>query len=233
VCRQNEKFVVVVFAKENNLKVIEDCAEAHGAKFKGKMVGSFGDINCFSFFANKIITTGEGGMCLTDSKLLYDKMKVYRDHGMNKSKRYWHDHIGYNYRMTNLQAAIGVAQLERIDEIIQFRKNLEEDYKLNLSDIPKLTFQNNHIPGREKTTWLVCALVNDGKRDDYLDKLNKLGIDCRPFFYPLSSMPIYNMYRREAPISLKISKMGMNFPTSKPVGSDTMKIIMEVLKNSK
>ena len=114
-------------AKDNNLKIIEDCTEAHGAEFKGQEVGSFGDINTFSFFANKIITTGEGGMCLTNSKELDAKMRILRDHGMSPSKKYWHDVVGFNYRMTNLQAAIGCAQLERIEEILRFNKNTEKE----------------------------------------------------------------------------------------------------------
>ena len=218
---------IMQIAVENKLKVIEDCAEAHGAKFKGKMVGSFGDINCFSFFANKIITTGEGGMCLTQSKELAEKMKVYRDHGMNKNKRYWHDVVGFNYRMTNLQAAIGVGQLERINEIIAFRQGLEENYKSHLSHIPNLDFQIN-LSDREKTTWLVCALVTDGKRDEYMKQLNAIGVDCRPFFYPLSSMDVYKKYRGNCPVSEVISKQGMNFPTSIPVEEDIMEIIKAV-----
>ncbi|KKM16310.1 hypothetical protein LCGC14_1687160, partial [marine sediment metagenome] len=105
---------IMHIAREHDLYVIEDAAEAHGGKYKGKMLGSFGDISCFSFYANKTITTGEGGMCLTNDKDLAEKMINLRDHGMNKEKRYWHDIIGYNYRMTNLQAAVGVAQLAKL-----------------------------------------------------------------------------------------------------------------------
>ena len=135
---------------------------------------------------------------------------------------------GFNYRMTNLQAAIGVAQLERIEEIINFRKDLEENYKKHLADIPKISFQNNNLPGREKTTWLVCATINNGRRDEYMDQLNESGVDCRPFFYPLSSMELYSKYHTDCPISLKISKQGMNFPTSIPVEEDIMEIIKAV-----
>ena len=221
---------IMEIARNNDLKVIEDCAEAHGAMFQGKTVGSFGDINCFSFFANKIITTGEGGMCLTQSKELSEKMKVYRDHGMNKNKRYWHDVIGFNYRMTNLQAAIGVGQLERIDEIIAFRQEIEENYKNQLSRISNLDFQLK-LPDREKTTWLVCALVTDGKRDQYMKQLNTIGVDCRPFFYPLSSMDIYQKYSSDCPVSTKISNQGMNFPTSGKVDQETMDLIIKVFKD--
>jgi len=116
-----EMDAIMSIAKKYNLKVVEDCAEAHGATYRDKKVGSFGDISCFSFFANKIITTGEGGMCLTNSKEIDVKLRQLRDHGMSKEKKYWHDMVGYNYRMTNIQAAIGCAQLERIDEILSWR----------------------------------------------------------------------------------------------------------------
>ena len=108
---------IMKIAKKYNLKVIEDCAEAHGAMYGDKKVGSFGDIGCFSFYGNKVITTGEGGMCTTNNSELNNKMRILRDHGMSATKRYWHDIVGYNYRMTNLQAAIGLAQLERIEDI--------------------------------------------------------------------------------------------------------------------
>ena len=109
---------IMAVAKKHDLYVIEDAAEAHGAEHKGRKVGSFGDIACFSFYGNKIITTGEGGMCLTDDEILAERMRILRDHGMNPGKRYWHDIVGFNYRMTNMQAAIGVAQLEKIDRVI-------------------------------------------------------------------------------------------------------------------
>ena len=106
---------VAELCKNNNLLMIEDCAEAIGTRWKGKPVGSFGDASTFSFFGNKTITTGEGGMVLFKCSQITEKAKVLRDHGMSRDKKYWHDHIGFNYRLTNLQSAIGVAQLERFD----------------------------------------------------------------------------------------------------------------------
>ena len=120
---------IMRIAKTHNIRVIEDCAEAHGATFSGRKVGSFGDIGCFSFYGNKIITTGEGGMCTTNTHELDDKMRVLRDHGMSRTKKYWHDMVGFNYRMTNLQAAIGLSQFERIDTMHENRKSYEDSYK--------------------------------------------------------------------------------------------------------
>jgi perosamine synthetase len=204
---------IMKIAKKHNLKVIEDCAEAHGAMYGGKKVGSFGDIGCFSFFGNKVITTGEGGMCVTNNLELDEKMRVLRDHGMSKTKRYWHDVIGYNYRMTNLQAAIGLAQLERIEEIHKNRKMYEENYK-EILDPKSFTFQQD-IENRTRITWLVSVLLDESiNREEYIKELKTKGIDGRPFFYPLSDMEIYKPYcKDETPISHKLSKVGLNLPT--------------------
>ena len=176
-------------------------------------MGSFGDIGCFSFYGNKVITTGEGGMCVTNSPELDEKMRVLRDHGMSKTKRYWHDVIGYNYRMTNLQAAIGLAQLERIEEIHKNRKMYEENYK-EILDSKNFTFQQD-IENRTRITWLVSVLLDENiNREEYIKELKTKGIDGRPFFYPLSDMEIYKQYcKNETPITHKLSKIGLNLPT--------------------
>ncbi|RXJ82210.1 aminotransferase class I/II-fold pyridoxal phosphate-dependent enzyme [Arcobacter sp. F2176] len=204
---------IMKIATKYNLKVIEDCAEAHGAMYGGKKVGSFGDIGCFSFFGNKVITTGEGGMCVTNSVLLDEKMRVLRDHGMSKTKKYWHDVIGYNYRMTNLQAAIGLAQLERIEEIHKNRKEYEKNYK-KLLPKDKFAFQQD-IENRRRITWLVSVLLAKSiDREVYITKLKEKGIDVRPFFYPLSDMDIYKQYcKNKTPVTHKLSKVGLNLPT--------------------
>lgn len=204
---------IMKIAKKYNLKVIEDCAEAHGAMYDGKKVGSFGDIGCFSFYGNKVITTGEGGMCVTNDLELDEKMRVLRDHGMSKTKRYWHDMIGYNYRMTNLQAAIGLAQLERIEEIHKNRKMYEENYK-KILDSKSFTFQQD-IDNRTRITWLVSVLLDESiDREEYIKELKTKGIDARPFFYPLSDMEIYKQYcKNETPVTHKLSKVGLNLPT--------------------
>src|SRR5262249_39670121 len=121
------------FARKHGLHVIEDCAEAIGARHAGRMVGTFGEVACFSFFANKTITTGEGGMCLTDSPPLAERLAELRDHGMTRGRRYWHERVGFNYRMTNPQAAIGVAQLGRIETIIARNRRLDALYRKHLA----------------------------------------------------------------------------------------------------
>jgi perosamine synthetase len=199
-------------AKQYSLKVIEDCAEAHGAMFKGNKVGSFGDIGCFSFYGNKVITTGEGGMCVTNSTELNDKLRLLRDHGMSKTKRYYHDVVGYNYRMTNLQAAIGLAQLERIDEIHKNRFLYEKLYRRIMSGY-NFEFQQD-LKNRKRITWLVCLLVDNNERDILIEQLKDNGIDARPFFYLLSDMDIYKKYSHAVNSSAKkISSCGINLPT--------------------
>ncbi len=204
---------VMAIARKHKLYVIEDCAEAHGAQYDGKKVGSFGDIGCFSFFGNKIITTGEGGMCVTASAVLADRMRIFRDHGMSRERKYWHDVVGFNYRMTNLHAAIGLAQLERIEEILASRRAVEEVYREKLQAVSVINFQADALPKRRKITWLVTALINNGERDLVMSKLKQNGIDVRPLFYPLGDMDIYKKYLFSNPVSRRISSMGISFPT--------------------
>jgi perosamine synthetase len=219
---------IMKIAKENNLYVIEDCAEAHGAKYKGRKVGSFGEIACFSFFGNKVITTGEGGMCVTNSAALDTRMRILRDHGMSKTKKYWHEMVGFNYRMTNLQAAIGLAQLERIDEILNWRRHLENDYRVKFEKLNGVEFQNI-LQDRDKITWLVSILVDSAKRDNILNSLKSVNIDARPFFYSLGIMEIYQKYLFSNKQSLLVSERGINLPTSPSVTAETIKMIYEHL----
>jgi len=193
---------IMDIAKKHDLKVIEDCAEAHGAEFKGKRVGSFGDIATFSFFANKIITTGEGGMCMTNSAELDDRMRQMRDHGMSREKKYWHEMIGFNYRMTNLQAAIGCAQLEKIDQLLERNDNFEKQYKEALDELGLIQWQKE-IEGRRKVVWLVACLSDH--KEAISNALRENSIDVRPFFY---------------------SEKGMNLPTVENVDYGLIKKIL-------
>lgn len=220
---------IMDIATRYNLYVIEDCAEAHGAMYDGKKVGSFGDISCFSFFGNKVITTGEGGMCITNDSSLEMKMRMLRDHGMSKTKRYYHEQVGFNYRMTNLQAAIGVAQIERIDDMLSWRSNLEKKYRQKLLD-GSIVLQNNKIPYCERITWLVSILVKADERDAIIDRLKRCNVDVRKFFYPLHTMDIYSKYTKgDCIVSQKISNMGINLPTTMHVDDKTIEVIRECI----
>lgn len=223
---------ICAIAQKNNLFVIEDCAEAHGAKWRNKKVGSFGIISCFSFFGNKVITTGEGGMCITDNQELNEKMRILRDHGMSKERKYYHEIIGFNYRMTNLQAAIGLAQIERIDEILEWRNELESQYRESFSDIEGISLQENRLPDRRKIPWLVSILVDEEKRDSILMKLKANDIDARAFFIPLSKMKIYAKYAVNCKVSERISKMGINLPTTYEVRKKDIERIKDLIKDN-
>lgn len=219
-------------AKEHDLYVVEDCAEAHGAEWAGKKVGSFGIISCFSFFGNKVITTGEGGMCVTDSKELEERMRLLRDHGMSRQRKYYHEVVGYNYRMTNLQAAIGVAQMERIDEILEWRHLLEEKYRNVFAGIAGLQTQRNDFKDRKKIAWLVSILVDEEKRDEIIKSLKQNNIDARPFFTPLSEMEIYSSYAGRCVVSKQISKRGLNMPTTNEIDEEKIEKMAGIICDS-
>ncbi|MBT4824940.1 DegT/DnrJ/EryC1/StrS family aminotransferase [Candidatus Woesearchaeota archaeon] len=222
---------IMKIAKENKLFVIEDCAEAHGAEYKGGKVGGIGDIGCFSFYGNKIITTGEGGMCITNDKKLANKMRVLKNHGMDESKRYWHEIIGYNYRITNLQAAVGLAQLEQINEFIEKRIKIAELYNKHLKDIKGITLP----PKKEwakNVYWMYCILIKDEfpiSRDELIEKLKEKGIDSRKFFFPLSMMTPYKD-DSASPVSKLLSNKGICLPTFTDMSEEEIKEIIESVK---
>jgi perosamine synthetase len=206
---------ITALARRHGLHVVEDCAEALGARVGHQRVGAIGDVGCFSFFANKIMTTGEGGMCVCNDAALADRMRTLRDHGMSRDRKYWHETVGFNYRMTNLQAAIGVAQLENIDHLLKIRDRIRRRYDEKLSSLGLLTPPGRRL-GAHSVTWLVSYLLApETDRDDFIDRAGASGIDVRPFFYPLSDMP---PYRGMAPDFTRhahdISGRGVNLPTS-------------------
>lgn len=218
---------VIDLKEKYDLYIIEDCAEAHGALYKGLKVGDFGDISCFSFFANKVMTTGEGGICLTSNLDLYDKMLVLRDHGMSKEKKYWHDVVGYNYRMTNIQAAIGCAQLERLDDFIEKKLTIANTYKKYL-DKSIFEFQCTHSENKN-INWLTSVLLpKEVNRDFVINKLKQNNIDSRPFFYPMNEMP---PFKTEGVflVSKSISRRGINLPSSVNLDKDTIVEISNIL----
>jgi len=218
-------------AKEYGLYVIEDAAEAHGAEYKDKKVGSLGDVGVFSFYGNKIITTGEGGMITTNDKKLYQRAKFLRDHAMNPEKRYWHPEIGYNYRMTNLQAALGLAQLERIDELIEKKRQIFGWYKEFLGDLEGIRL-NPEKEWAKNVFWMVCMVLEKElgiSRDELMAKLKEKGIDTRPFFYPMSQMPMYNSGEGRS-VTYNLSERGLNLPSGVNLNKDEVQWICETIK---
>lgn len=222
---------IIAIAKKHNLYIIEDAAEAHGAEYKGKKVGSFGDTTCFSFFGNKIITTGEGGMCLTNDRELADKMRLLKDHGMRVDKRYWHDFVGFNYRMTNLQAAIGVAQVKRLDEFVERKRTIAKTYSSLLRDIDGVVLPPE-MPWAKSVYWMYSILIDTTlmiSRDELIKKLGENGIETRPLFYPIHKMPPYES-DAVFPIVESLSKRGISLPSGVNLQSQDIAVVAESVK---
>ena len=227
---------IMEVAVRHGLYVIEDSAEAHGAEYKGRKIGSFGHISCFSFYGNKIITTGEGGMCLTNDEELAEKMKTLRDHGMDPKKRYWHNVIGFNYRMTNLQAALGVAQLSKIEEFIEKKRRIARLYAEGLSSIEGITL-HPEMPWAKCVYWLYSILINEEKtgitKDKLAEKLQNCGIETRNIFYPLHEMPPYKKYAKLSyPASSAISRKGLSLPSSVKLSEEDITYITQKIKEA-
>ncbi len=232
-CHMDE---IMAIAKKHNLLVIEDAAEAIGSKYKNKHVGTFGDAATFSFFGNKTITTGEGGMVFFKNKDAYEKAVILRDHGMSKTKKYWHDFVGFNYRMTNLQGALGCAQMERISDFVEAKRTLAKQY----DEILKASgcFE---LPPQESWAycgfWLYTAILKDNAnitRDALMEKMLKNGVETRPVFYPLHIMPPYKNYPTKSTFenSNFISENGISFPSSVNITADEVQNITKALQNS-
>jgi perosamine synthetase len=217
-------------ADRHGFFIIEDCAEAHGARYDGQPVGSFSDVSSFSFFANKIITTGEGGMCVTSNPELAERMRMLRDHGMRRDRRYWHDEVGFNFRMTNLQAAIGCAQLARMDDFLTMRDRVHAMYKVALTDLAGVSFPPEMPPRHQPVTWFSCVLVDPAARQSLIDDCRAIGIDIRPFFHGLSTMPAYRRFARNAPVSARLAASGLNLPTSRKVNQGVVDRVAEVFR---
>lgn len=225
-CKMEE---IKSIADKNSCFIVEDAAEAHGAAIDGKKVGGFGDIGCFSFYANKVLTTGEGGICITGNENLYERMVTLRDHGMDRKKKYWHDIVGFNYRLTNLSAAIGVAQLEQVEYILEARKNLRLLYDEVLSGIRALTIVR--CVNGEPVDWLYPIFLNEGEtgidRDRVIKKLKEADIESRPFFYPLHMMPPYKKHigNNDFPNSRKFALNGILLPLYPTLKAESIRYI--------
>lgn len=200
--------------KENNLFLIEDCSESIGSTSGGIHSGNFGDIATFSFFGNKTITTGEGGMVTSRSKQLIDKVAHLKNQGVSPQVQYWHDTIGYNYRMTNICAAIGLAQLENIDAILKRKKCIAKAYQKAFEGSSVLlqpeAVTTNH------SYWMCSILLPENvNRDDLRSYLSGLGIETRPVFYPVHAMPMYSGFaaNQHFPVAEQLAQCGISIPS--------------------
>lgn len=211
-------------ASENNIYIIEDCAEAFGSRLKNVHVGNFGNISAFSFFGNKTITTGEGGMVTTNNKKIFQLATRIKGQGLAKNREYWHDIVGYNYRMTNICAAIGLAQLERAHSIIAKKRKIADWYHTFLKAQP-LEF-HKEVLGIFHSYWMINILVNNYKdRDKLRDHLKKNGIETRPVFFPIHTMPIYRNNGQKFPVAEDIARRGITLPSYPGLTEDDVNFI--------
>ncbi len=198
-------------AASHDLFLIEDCAEAIGTSYHGRHVGNFGHISAFSFFGNKTITTGEGGMVVTNDRTLYERAIHFKNQGLS-ARQYWQDAIGYNYRMTNICAAIGLAQMSRLEEFLSRKRQLAAQYKKNLTGLPLSV--HGEYGEVVHSYWMISIIVRDADtRDPLRDFLTERGIETRPLFYPVHTMPMYDAHFHSYPNAEYLGWRGINLPS--------------------
>lgn len=212
-----QMYKILDIAKRYKLYVIEDAAEAHGAEYRGKKAGGLGDAACFSFYGNKIITTGEGGMVVTNNKKIAQRAAYLRDHTFSKERHFWHKELGFNYRMTNLQAAIGLAQIERIDEFVKMKINIAKYYNLLITDIKGITLPPD-TADIKNVYWLYSILIERDfgiTRDRLRQGLAEAGIETRAFFIPMHLQPVYSKGNQgQFPVSEELCRKGLCLPSA-------------------
>ena len=228
---------VLKLAKKYNLAVIEDAAELIGAKYKGQICGSFGDISTFSFYPNKHITTGEGGMVVTNDNSLAEKCRSLRNLCFQKNKRFIHEELGWNFRMSNLQAALGLGQLERINETIKKKREIGNLYNEYLKGIPNLKLPLVKTEFSENIYWVYSILVDEkfATAIEITQKLNKKGIGTRPFFYPIHKQPVllkkgYFKNINKPFVAEKLYRQGFYIPSGIALTKENIKTVADEIK---
>ena len=221
-------------AGRHKIFLIEDAAEALFSKYRGKFAGTFGDISCFSFQATKTMTTGEGGCVLTRDRKLYERMRLIRDHGLSKRGRYWHDALGYNFRLTNIQAALGCAQFKNRAKIISARHKVHALYRKHLKGEKGIRFQV-FGPEVRPVVWCVAVEIDPrvlgASRDEVMKRLGAFGIETRPGFYPPSVMPLYRA--PALPVADRISARIISLPSFPSLNERQIKYVCDQLKKLK
>jgi perosamine synthetase len=220
-------------ARESNVLLIEDAAQALGTLYDGEKVGAFGDISCFSFQAAKTITMGEGGMITTRDAGIAERVSVLRNHGFRPGLRYWHDVVGFNYRITNLQAALGYSQFERIQEILQERRRIFENYVRCLGDCPGV-----RVPALEDKVapalWIQPIELDEAYypqgREAVRKTLADQGIETRPMFYPAHTLPPYRQFQADCPVTERVSPWAMTLPVFETLPSAEIEFICDALR---
>ncbi len=227
---------ILAIAKKHDLVVIEDAAEAHGATYKGKLTGSIGDVNAFSFYANKIITTGEGGMVTTDNDQMAELAGRMKDLAHSTAKRFIHDALGYNYRMTSMQAALGSGQLQHIGEFLATKQHMAKLYLAGLKDIPGITLPTTRNWATH-VYWMYAILIDESKfgcnKDEFRAKLLSKGIDTRDFFYAPSTQPALTdkgLGGGSFPVTQRIARDGCYLPSGLAITDDQIGTVCETIR---
>lgn len=220
---------ILALARKRGLFVVEDAAEAHGAEYKGRKAGSLADTATLSFYGNKLMTTGEGGMVLTADEARADRIRLFRGQGMDPKRRYWFPIVGYNYRITNLQCAIGLGQFERLEGFIAKRRELARAYVESLSVSDGIRFQREQ-PGGSSVWWMFSVVLADQtRRDAVMAALEREGIETRPVFHPLHLLPPYRHLNSQCPQSEHIGLSGVSLPSGGHVTADDVARIRDVI----
>jgi perosamine synthetase len=232
--------VIRDIAKWRGIAIIEDAAEAIGSEYKGRKAGSFGDTGVFSFHGSKTLTTGEGGMLVTNREDVYRRSLFLRDHGRKPGdKMFWNTEVAYKYKMTSMQAALGLAQLERMDELIERKRQIFNWYQEKLGNIEGITL-NYEPPDTKNTYWMVTVILDEKfglKKETLIALMSEKSIDCRPFFYPLSSLPAYQnleqakQAQKRNKNAYKISPYGVNLPSGLNMTKEKVGYVCDVLKS--
>jgi perosamine synthetase len=220
----------VALSRDHGLALIEDAAQAHGARYKGRRVGGIGDLGVFSFYGNKIITTGEGGMVVTNDRRLADRARSLRGHAMDLKRRYYHHEVGFNYRMTNVQAAIGCAQLEEADSILARRRALAASYHAGLAGLQGIDTPPAE-PWAENVHWMYSIVIRPEfglGRDAVMTELDAQGIETRPFFVPLHDLPAFSS-TGTFPVSTGLGYSGINLPSGTGLLPDQIDSVCQAL----
>ncbi|MCX7044223.1 MAG: DegT/DnrJ/EryC1/StrS family aminotransferase [Candidatus Sumerlaeota bacterium] len=206
---------IMEIAREHGLKVIEDAAPAIGAEFEGHKTGSLADAACYSFQGAKMLVTGEGGMFVTNDDAIAERVRFLNDHGRDPDHKFRIREIAYKYKMSNLQAALGLAQIERVEELVAKKRQIFDWYRARLKDVPGLAM-NVEAPGCRSIRWMSSIVLPKGcklGRDEFMAELKKRMIDSRPFFYPLSGTPGFKPMKKSNPVAYDIAARGINLPS--------------------
>jgi perosamine synthetase len=228
---------VRAFAAAHDLKVVEDAAEAHGATFEGRRAGGLGHVGCFSFYANKILTTGEGGMLVTDDAELAARAKAFRDLCHSPERRFIHTEVGYNYRITNIQAAIGIGELGSIDSYLAKKRHMAASYAAGLAEVEGLTLPSTK-PNVENVFWMYAVLVDEARfgmsKDAFRAALKARGIDTRDMFYAPSEQPALTKRYGELgpfPNTDRIARTGCYLPSGLALTDDELAYVIAQVRD--